>query len=57
MCRLSDRCSASRDAIAASICPASWQKIADRYWLPKSRPWRLRVVGLWICQNVWSSCA
>ena len=27
MCRLRVCCSASRDAIAASICPASWLKI------------------------------
>ena len=31
------------------------EKIAERYWLPKSKPWRLRVVGLWIRQNTWSS--
>ena len=29
--------------------------VADRYWSPMSQPWRPRVVGLWIRQNVSSS--
>ena len=31
-----------------------WKKIAERYWLPKSQPCRLRVVGSWTSQNVFS---
>jgi hypothetical protein len=40
-------CSAS-DALEGAAWAASWTKIAGRYWLPVSGPWRLRVVGLWI---------
>ena len=44
-------CSASRAATASACWSAPWQKIAERYWLPKSQPWRFGVVGSWIDQN------
>ena len=39
-------CSASRDAIAFSCWPASWQKVAGPDWLPRSKPWLASVA--WI---------
>ena len=41
----------------ASSCSASWKKIAERYWVPTSGPWRLSWVGSWFSQKTSSSCS
>ena len=32
-------------ASACASCSGEWKKIAERYCVPQSGPWRLRVVG------------
>ena len=33
---------------ATRSCSGEWKKMAERYWVPTSAPWRLRVVGSWM---------
>ena len=47
----------SRDAIAIAYCSGVWVKIADRYSVPTSLPWRKPCVGSWSSQKVRSSCS
>ena len=43
----------TRSAIV--FCSGVWGKIAERYCVPTSFPWRLRVVGSWSLKNHCSS--
>ena len=42
-------------AAPPACCSGEWKKIAERYWLPWSGPWRLTWVGSWVCQKTSSS--
>ena len=41
----------SRSSAATRACPAPWVKITERYWVPKSGPWRFFWVGLCMRKN------
>ena len=44
-------------ASAAAACVSSSGKMALRYWVPMSLPWRLNCVGSWVAKNTSSRSA
>jgi hypothetical protein len=45
----------STNDLAMRPCSAPWKKMAERYCVPTSLPWRLSVVGSWIEKKTPSS--